>query len=407
MSILRKQTISADDSPSIDPFGRWRTSQPFTLFDSKQLIDKSPVYFDEETNGTATSVHSAVDAATTMSVSANNDYVIRQTFMRFNYQPGKGQLVLATGIIGEPVANTVSRIGYFNSATTGDFSSDYDGIYFESDGSDVSVNIAKNGTIDQVNQSAWNLDRLDGSGGVNNPSGINADWDTSHIFFIDFEWLGVGRVRIGVVIDGMIYYVHQFNHANSVTSAYMSSPNHSVRYEIRSTGGTKSMKHICCSVASEGGLEPSGQLTSVDNDDTGVAVANGVLEMLVAFRLKTTHLGETIKISNLSAIAASSGDFRWTLLLNPTIANAVTWTDVTNAGIQQAIGSGSNTITSEGHRLASGYGSSDTDQIALPVETILNIGVGIDGTRDVMALAVEPVGSNETFYGSINLIDIA
>lgn len=149
MAFLDRGLIRASDSPSIDAFVRWRVSNPVTIFDSKLVIDKGDFFYDEEVNGTATSTHNSGDASVGMSVSANADYVVRQTYQRFNYQPGKSQEIILTGVLGAPVADTVSRIGYFNSAATGDFSTDYDGIWIEADGTDVSVCIGKSGTIDK------------------------------------------------------------------------------------------------------------------------------------------------------------------------------------------------------------------------------------------------------------------
>ena len=39
MSLIRKLLIRADDSPSVDAFGRWRVSNPVTLFDSKNIFN--------------------------------------------------------------------------------------------------------------------------------------------------------------------------------------------------------------------------------------------------------------------------------------------------------------------------------------------------------------------------------
>lgn len=87
-------------------------------------------------------------------------------------------------------------------------------------------------------QSAWNVDKLDGTGA----SGITVDPTKSQIFVFDFEWLGVGRVRTGLVVDGKIYYFHYFSHANVTNVVYMSTPNLPLRYELENdgTGGIQS-----------------------------------------------------------------------------------------------------------------------------------------------------------------------
>ena len=118
-----------------------------------------------------------------------------------------------------------------------------DGIFFEADG-DVSWNICKNGTItESVPQSAWNVDPLDGTGA----SGITLNLSAAQIAIIDYQWLGVGRVRTGFVIDGLPYYVHYFNHSNNPTfkSVYMSTPNLPIRYDIQTDGtNAGSLDHI-------------------------------------------------------------------------------------------------------------------------------------------------------------------
>ena len=152
--------IRYSDSGSLDAFARLRTSFPFTIFDSKQLNDKAPLFWDEvisNVSGNATSTHSTTDAATTMAVGANaGDYIIRQTKNRFNYQPGKSQLIIMTGVMSKQ-SGVTKRIGYFNSSIVAPHTADFDGVYFENDGTDVSINTAKTGTIDKITQANWNV----------------------------------------------------------------------------------------------------------------------------------------------------------------------------------------------------------------------------------------------------------
>ena len=401
MAFLDRGLIKASDSPSIDAFDRWRVSNPYTIFDSKLVIDKNEFFYDEEVNGTATSTHNSGDASVSMSVSANADYVVRQTYQRFNYQPGKSQEIILTGVIGSPVANTVSRIGYFNSATTGDFSTDYDGIWLESDGTDISVCVGKSGVIDKITQSNWNLDVMDGTG----DSGINLDFDNAQIFFIDFEWLGVGRVRCGFVIDGIITYVHQFLHANIITGVYMSSPNHSVRYEIRSTGGTKTMKQICSSVMSEGGADPSGTTRgiSMTSDQTVGTTFEGVL----GIRLKSTHLCSTINVASISTLTLTTNDnMEGSLLLNPTITDTPSWiSGGLSSPFEYAIGSGANTL-SGGQSLNSYFFSDDSTLPPSPPNTILNPGVSIAGVRDEFWLGIRTISGTGNVVAAMNILEL-
>ena len=84
------------------------------------------------------------------------------------------------------------------------------------------------------------------------------------IFWIDIEWLGVGNVRCGFIIDGKYYICHTFRHANDpsgsfVFGTYMTSARLAPRYEISYSGSGNNhqykLKQICSTVISEGGYE--------------------------------------------------------------------------------------------------------------------------------------------------------
>ena len=66
--------------------------------------------------------------------------------------------------------------------------------------------------------------------------------------FTDFQWLGVGRVRFGVVIDGQFKLFTTSTGTNNLDNVYMKSPNQPVRYEIRSvSGGASGSFNMICS----------------------------------------------------------------------------------------------------------------------------------------------------------------
>jgi hypothetical protein len=398
--------IRYSDSGSLDAFARLRVSNPYTIFDSKQLNDKAPLFWDEVVSGVgAASTHSTTNAETVLSVTNNAEYVIRQTKMRFNYQPGKSQLLILTGLMSTS-ANVVKRLGYFNSSIVAPYNTDYDGIYFENDGTDVSINTAKNGTIDKITQANWNVDKMDGNG----PSRKTVDWSKCQIFFMDFEWLGVGRVRFGLFIDGVPYYVHADNHANFVTSVYMSSPNHSLRYEIRSTGGSGSLNHICSTVQSEGGLDQNGLIFNASHSNTtSITTASDTnIYALVGIRLKSTHLQSSIIPKNISIAVSSASDFRWSLRLNPTVGGTFTYADVnTNSSAQFATGSTSTNTVTGGTELHAGFVSTKMDFISLYIDNALRIGSTIAGVQDTMVLCASRItGTTETFRGSIIFRDL-
>ena len=128
-------------STLFDAFGRLRVGQLETLFDSKLSYGKLPILWDEVVSANASSTHVEVDSCVNMAVTANGAYAIRQTRQRWNYQPGKSQLLVYTFKI-PTAAGVTSRVGlvHGNNATPHAI---HDGVFFEVSDGLASVNIAK------------------------------------------------------------------------------------------------------------------------------------------------------------------------------------------------------------------------------------------------------------------------
>lgn len=393
------------DTPSIDAFDRLRISQPFTIFDSKQLYNKQPLFWSENIGGSATSTHSTADARTRMAVTATaGDFVLRQTKQRFNYQPGKSQLILLT-FYSPAEEGAIVRLGCFDGTGT-DYMDPNNGVFFEVNDGVLNWCIAKNGTVEQrIAQANWNYDSLDGYG----PSAEVLDIEATQIAIIDFEWLGVGRVRVGFVIDGLIRYCHYFNHANdsTFTSIYMSTPNLPIRYDIQTDGTAVAfLDHICATVMSEGGVEETGISRSIDTENIHIdANSADTPYVVLALRLKSTHLDLTVIPKYISMISETNDDFRWSLLFNPTYNGTLTWTDIDDSGCQWAAGATANDITDQGTKKDSGY-SKSASSIDRQIITALRLGSSYDGTRDELVLAATPLASNADIQASLTFREL-
>jgi hypothetical protein len=386
------------NGPGGDAFGRHRMSEPETLFDSKLLYGKSlGTYWSERLNGGGTSTHSTTHSCVDMTVAADGDYAIRQTKQRINYQPGKSQLFLMTGIIGFGTGIT-SRIGAFHGGIVEPYTV-LDGICFESIDGVVYCCIYKGGVrTHQAAQDDWSVDTMNGDG----PSQVNIDWTKAQIFMIDYEWLGVGRVRLGLNVDGVTYYVHSFNNANVVTNVYMRSGNQPVRYELRSTGGAGAMKHICASVMSEGGFNPKGLQAHAGPGNTSVAIGTG-WELIYAIRLKSSQLDAAVIVESLSIMSTSNVNYEVGLFWNPVIAGTLTWTDLQGAAIQEAIGDGTTHNVTPIIQMYGDFSERTIRAKSEDFETSLILGADIDGTSDVIALAARTLATTGIFYGGLQL----
>jgi len=404
MSLLRNINIKAQDSFSVDAFGRWRVSNPTTIFDSKQLFDNLPLFYDDrEVSGSGTtSVHSVNLARSRLSVAINTAGVrIRQTFMRFNYQPGKSQLVKLTGILNAVGggAGIIQRIGYFD---------DDNGLFFENNVGTINVvrrTKTSGSAVDNVvAQSAWNLDKMDGTG----KSKVTLDFTKGQLFFIDFEWLAIGRARLGFIVNGIPIYCHQFLTANVLDVAYMSTPNLPVRYEIRNdgTGAASSLDHICSTVISEGGLQDTGVLRHASTGGTHVdANTADIVYAVVGIRLKAAQVACTVNLESFSMLVETADDFEWLILFNPTVAGTFAYLDKTNSCVQEAFGATANTVTN-GFAVNGGFvsatGASSGGAAGAELNDALRLGAAIDGTVDEIVLCVRPLSASADIQGSLS-----
>lgn len=318
-----------------DAFGRLRVSNPYTLYDTQAR------YYDHEqfasdVDGTANVVYSANSSTFELNVGSNiNDSVIRETTKTFPYQPGKSLLVLSTFCMNTPKANLRQRVGYFGANN---------GIYFEVDGTTFNMVIrsSSSGSIveDRIPQSSWNGDTLSGLGGASNPSGIALNPALVQIWYCDIEWLGVGSVRVGFVINGVYITCHTFHHANTPstvtsinTTTYMTTATLPLRYEITNTGATGSasmMRQICSSVISEGGF----QLTGSGNPRAASHVIGSPITLpndvsfkpVIAIRLKSTMLDAVVVPINYSLVPVQQSMFQYRVYKRA-ITSGGTWVD--------------------------------------------------------------------------------
>lgn len=401
---IPEQAITFAASSAIDAFGRLRVSNPETIFDSKQLFDNLPLLWDDsQVSGSGTtSVWTKATASSVMAVSASTaGRRIRQTFRRFNYQPAKSQLFFMTGTLGEVGggAGITRSMGLYDD-DNGIFMQDNEGVVTAVCRSSTTGSVIDNSVV----QSAWNMDKLDGSG----ESGLTLDGSKSQILFCDFEWLGVGSVRIGFVINNMLIYVHEFQHANLVAGVYMSTPNLPFRYEIENdgSGAASELEHICSSIISEGGVQDIGVLRYASTDGTHVdANTANTIYAVVGIRLKTTHIGATIKNIRKTMLSETADDFEWLLIWNPTVNGTFTYNDETDSALQVARGATINTVTG-GYKIDGGFSSSTTSS-SDEISNALILGSAIDGTRDEMVLCVRPLSGNADIQGSLTSREVS
>lgn len=395
-----------DTSLNIDAFGRLRISEPYTLQDNKDIFGSNPAIWDElEVSGSGTStIVNTNRASVSLHVSANTvGRRVRQTKHRPPYQPGKSQLVMLTSVIGSASNGISKKVGVFD---------DKNGLYFEHNNGVFYVCKRSYDTgvaVDvRVPQSDWNVDTLEGDG----ISRFHLNPSAANIYFINFEWLGVGEVFFGIVSDGVYHPCHIMKHSNTLTHVYMSSPNLPVRAEIENTGAgdAETLELICSTVISEGGRDPTGFIRSYDRGSVAFACpADANVYPLVCVKIKSTHIGAFVQPIDLSVISANTVTYRWALVLNPTfVGTQPIFTDAIDGFLAYNTTTTSATTVTGGTVLMSGY-AEKTNATVHKSDLPISYGLGhtIDNVSDVLVLTVCSIQSKtDNFFGSIIMKEV-
>jgi len=369
------------DSGGLDAFGRQRFSQPFTLFDSMLCLSKRTDLWNETlvSGGTVNylSSESSLELKTT---TASGDTVLRRTRKRFPYQPGKSLLTLQSFVGNPPVAGLVQEIGYFDDAN---------GVMLRTSGTTVQfvIRSSTNGGVveDVVSQSSWNIDTFP-----------TLDVSKAQIFIIDMEWLGVGRVRCGFVIDGEIRYCHEFNHANNINKVYMKTAVLPMSYRITNSSSIASpatLKQICSTIISEGGYNPMGPIYSAGPALGSVGnITNEVL--VVAIRMASGYTDNLILPSQVDGAIEGNTIGKWRLRRGVTISGA-SWQNAENGrGYVQYTTTG--TITASGIAEFSGLiGGRSSVELAAEEAVQSALGTDANGNSDVLALTIEATSATK------------
>ncbi len=379
-----------------DAFGRLRVSNPYTLFDGGTRYFDNTYKWDQVDTGAATSSFLPNESSILMNATGAGS-AIRQTKQVFSYQPGKSLLVLLTFVMNTPTAGVTQRAGYFGAEN---------GVYFEVAGTTKNLVIRKStsGSVDDTTekfpQNLWNGDKLDGTGA----SGITLDVTKSQIFWTDIEWLGVGTVRCGFVINGQFIVCHSFHHANILNKVYMTSATLPLRYELISTGPAAAMRAICSTVMSEGGYGNRSFTRAIGTPLTGKNLSATAWRPLVCLRMKSTALDSIVVPTAFDVFGLQLAAFSYQIILNPTLTDA-DWTSAdTDSTVEYDISatalSGGKVVT-QGVFVGSNKGGS-AQVTSNEIDFSQQLGRTIAGVSDIWCLAAIATTNNDDAVGIVN-----
>jgi len=396
-----------------DAFGRLRTSSPLTLFDSSHRYKDNNLWTSLIVGTGSTIGFVTTQGLVDISVGVGSTAsIIRETTKVFSYQPGKSLQIMNTFVMNLPKSNLRQRVGYFGADN---------GIYFEVSGiGSTSISFVERSIVTgtqtetRVPQSSWSQDKLDGTG----PSGYTLDVSKGQIMWTDIEWLGLGTVRVGFVIDGQFIHCHSFHHANLISSTYITTGSLPIRYEITNTGVTTSastLKQVCSTVISEGGYELRGLQQGVGTTITSpVGLTTSTLYYtIVSIRLKSSpdRLDAIVILTALSLLGATNNaNYNWQVRANG-ISSGATWVSAgTDSAVEYKIDGGT---YSGGRILAAGFFNS-SQQGSTPVdilkEALFKFQLERDGltkTPYELSLICSSDAANAQVFGSMDWEEIS
>lgn len=408
MSYINPESMAFRDGRDVDAFHRLRVSSPYTLFSNFNEFGSNARDWVGVNTGTGTSTFLPNEASMEMTTggTAAGAEVIRQTRLCWRGNPGRSMFITMSQSFGAPVMNVRRRVGWFDGGN---------GVFLEQ--TSAGVRLVKRTNIsgapsDSIlaEQANWNIDPMDGTG----PSGETINWEHRQTMFLDVQYTGTGRGRVGFMIGGKLWYVHDFASGNVPLLTQIRTPNLPLRAEITNTGvagSVATMKLSGSSVMSEGGSDAfaRGILNSASRGTNTVGVTTR--RPILSLRPKATFNG----LPNIGWIVpygystiASGNDAYIELVVGGALTGA-SWTSVGADSLVEfdiaatAITGGASVIK---EFVASGQGNSASTHVS---DIIDNFPTSVDtlvGNQLIYSIVATSMSGTSTLSASANWREI-
>lgn len=393
------------DSADKDSFSRLRVSNPVALYSATVLQDTLPTTMELISSGTgAAPVLNSNQRVADLVVAAGTGTSAMQTYEYTHYQPGKSHFIFVTFVMGAAVANSTMRVGYFDANN---------GIFLERDGSGTVSFVRRTSTSgsvvdNKVAQASWNVDTF-----------AALDLSKSQILVIDLQFLGVGRVRCGFDVDGVIKYCHYFNNANNLTVPYMQTASLPIRISnvTASSGVSSTLKFKCTSVSSEGGNDLVAGSRFFSTGSATVTAGNGARTLIMTLRPRTAGIGgftsrSCIRLNKINILVTGSRPVFWELCVGGTMTpGAFTNVSTTYSNFEWASG-GTYTNLTGGLVIDSGFvgaGNNVLFSVASDISLSNPCSLNASGANTALTtyyLLVQGVGGTSATYCSMSFVEM-
>ena len=410
---------------SLDAFGRQRTSEARIGFEYHFCTGMNADVFESTAYGAGSAaVNTSAWTLVLSSTTASGTGYWIQAYAPTLYAPGISVLNRFTFCFNQLISNLTMRVGYYSDTSATPPSSAGDGVFLEAQGSAISfvLRTLTNGTSGsevRVAQNSWNLDRCDGTG----PSGYNIDWTTAQHLVMQYEWLGVGVIKLGfetgplTPTQGTIW-AHQFNNINVTNLPWCRTGMLPCRAEIFTTSTTSTAGNLTLinttSLLEGDVISSRGWRYYSANSGAAlktIGVTSGSLYPVLALRAlltnsitaRTQFVPTALSITVATAATTSQG-LMWALLINPTPMTGATFA-VTNGSSNIAIDNAATATTAvTGTLLASGVmqnliNTTQVIDLTFLHDSVIRAAQNAAGSltisgHNVLTLAVGPMGTN-------------
>lgn len=317
---------------------------PLTAFGDNRVAELSPIFHGSfeysvtntllfeitSTNGGA--VTQGLGMAVINTSTTTNSTAELKSVQHLKYHPGLGGLARFTALFTSPVANTEQYIGL---AGENGVSEPFDNGYMVGyDGTTFGFHRFSNDVKTSVPQASWD-DPMDGTG----LSGMTLDQTKINIFYIQFQYLGAGAIKLFVESDstGDLVLVHTIDYANANVEPSVHNPNF---HFIMWTNNKATTSNLTIKSSSYGAFI-EGKVTHIERhiplNSSGAREKTTVTTEVAIFTIRSkalfaskTNLIDILFLGIQASIEAGSannlGQIR--IIKNATLGGAPSYTDI-------------------------------------------------------------------------------
>ena len=391
---------NGNGDPALDwgltQFGERIAADRFNVLGLTSVFGTSAIRDITSTNGTGASIARSGAVLELTSGIATDGHARLTSAERAPYIPGsiqEGGIGLRIPSASVPTGDQEIRWGVWDGT---------DGIYFGRDATGVYAAYSNGGTETKIRQTAWNVDKLDGTG----PSALTFDPDAGYVYRMRYAWYGYGGLAWAIVLPDSAGYTQPIPvHRAKVEGALaIGNPNLPIRAAIdNGTTGSNSLTVQVGgrSVSRIGPIELAARRFTAGRNLGFSTTASQV--PYVSLRRKSGFANEaSVRLSSIQIL--TTDDCLWEVYMNasPTTASWVTPTGATAAETTLEMDISATSI-SGGTLIAQGFaksGSANKSELSLselpPIDfagtqpmTLAITNLSTTGTASVIFEAVE------------------